>query len=227
MLRLVEDPVREVGAQDGDVLDQRADAEGVHRVADVDGDRDALLDVQRRVVAAVEAAVLDVVVDEEGVVQQLDRHRRRQGLLDRATEGTAGGDAQRRTQPLARVRQLARDQVVQVASWLAGRKLPEQGSIGEVAVLGELPLDARRRSVATGHATRSTKRTLPARHAGSLPSPQRGPRRRAPPAPTRPPTPRDCRIVRANAAKARSSSPDGAPGRTSGARAVRTCSRPS
>ena len=97
VLRLVEDPVCELSTQDPNVLGQRADADGIHRVADVDGDRDALLDIQRRAVAAVQAPVLDVVVDEEGVVQQLDRHGRRQCLLDRATKGTAGGDAQRRT----------------------------------------------------------------------------------------------------------------------------------
>src|SRR2546430_11890579 len=71
-------------------------------------------------------------------MQQLDRYRRRQRLLDRSAKGAAGSDAQRRTQALAHMRQLARDQVVQVASRLTGRKLAEQGSVGEVAVVGEL-----------------------------------------------------------------------------------------
>jgi hypothetical protein len=151
VLRLVEHPVRQIGAQDGDVLDQRADRQDVHRIADVDGDGQALLHVHRRLVAPVEAAVLDVVMDEEGVVQQLDRHRGRQRLLDRAAEGTAGGDAQRRAQPLAHVRQRARDQVVEVAPRLPARKLLEQRAIGEVAVPGELLLEVRR---SRGHGSR-------------------------------------------------------------------------
>jgi len=43
VLRLMEDPVCEICPQDGDVFGQRADADGVHRVADVEGDRDTLL----------------------------------------------------------------------------------------------------------------------------------------------------------------------------------------
>jgi hypothetical protein len=106
-------------------------------------DRDALLHVHRRFVASVQAPVLDVVVDEEGVVQQLDRHRRRQCLLDRPAEGAARGDAQRGTQPLADVRELTRDQVVEIAPRLAVRELPEQRAISDVAVPGELLLDGR------------------------------------------------------------------------------------
>jgi len=45
MLRLMEDPVCELSTQDRNVLGQRANADGIHRIADVDRDRNALLDI--------------------------------------------------------------------------------------------------------------------------------------------------------------------------------------
>jgi hypothetical protein len=40
------------------------------------------------------------------------------------------------------MRQLTRDQVVQVTPRFTGRKLREQGPVGDVTVAGELPLAA-------------------------------------------------------------------------------------
>ena len=71
------------------VVEQRAQRENVERVADVDGDRCAVQDVERRASATLEALVLDVVVHEEGVVEELER------------DGGAEG-ARRRRPPKAR-----------------------------------------------------------------------------------------------------------------------------
>ena len=60
-----------------DVVEQRTEAERRERVAGVERDRHAVLDVHRRAVRGGAAAVLDVVVDQERGVEQLDAPRRR------------------------------------------------------------------------------------------------------------------------------------------------------
>ena len=93
-----QDAQRRPEADQLDVVEQRLQRERQHRVADVDRDRNAVVDVQRGPAAAHHRLVLDVVVDEEGVVVELQRGRGRQDGLDAAAEPPACGDAQRRAQ---------------------------------------------------------------------------------------------------------------------------------
>ena len=76
-----------------DIVEQWLQRERQHGVTDVDGDRDAVIDVQRGFAATPPGFVLDVVVDEEGVVVQLERRRGRQDRLEVAAEPEADRDA--------------------------------------------------------------------------------------------------------------------------------------
>ena len=57
--------------------------------------------VEGRAAAPQPALVLDVVVDQERVVEQLDGHGGAEGLLDRAAEGLAAREHERRPDALA------------------------------------------------------------------------------------------------------------------------------
>ena len=96
-----------------DVVEKRLQREREHRVADVDRDRDAMVDVQRGLATAPPGFVLDVVVDEEGVVVELQRRRRRQDRLEVAAEPEAGRDAQGRPKRLSAAKRVVEDQVVE------------------------------------------------------------------------------------------------------------------
>ena len=96
-----------------DVVEQRLQRQRHHRVADVDRDRDAVVDVQRRPAAAQQRLVLDVVVDEEGVVVELERRGGRQHGVEVTAEPEARGDAQRGPQRLPAAQGVVEDEVEQ------------------------------------------------------------------------------------------------------------------
>lgn len=66
------DAIWEVGHKYRNVLDERTDAQCVHRVADIDRNRHALFDIECRIVPTIQATVLDVVMDQKRVVEKLD-----------------------------------------------------------------------------------------------------------------------------------------------------------
>ncbi len=70
-------------------------------VAGVQRERRAVAPVEGGLAPPQQAGVLDVVVDQERVVEQLDRDGRGQGVVERAAEGLAGGQAEARAQGLA------------------------------------------------------------------------------------------------------------------------------
>ena len=98
-----------------DVVEQRLQRKREHGVADVDGDRDAVIDVQRGLAAAHPRFILDVVVDEEGVVVELERRRGRQDRLEVAAEPETDRDAQGGPQRLPAAKRVVEDQVVEAA----------------------------------------------------------------------------------------------------------------
>ena len=68
-LELVCHPGREPAAEEPAVVAQRGPRQDDERVAGIDRERDAVLEVEGRVSPAQQARILDVVVDEEGVVE--------------------------------------------------------------------------------------------------------------------------------------------------------------
>jgi hypothetical protein len=81
------------------VTTQQADAERIHCVTGVDGERHAVLGDHGGVITPQFAAVLDVVVDKERVVEHFQRGSRRNGVRFVAAESLGCSDAQRGAMP--------------------------------------------------------------------------------------------------------------------------------
>jgi hypothetical protein len=98
-----------------DVVQEGLQRQRQHGVAHVDGDRDAVVDVEGRPAAAQDRLVLDVVVDQEGVVVQLQRRRGREDGFEPPAQAQARRDAQRGPQRLTPAERVVEDQVEEAA----------------------------------------------------------------------------------------------------------------
>ncbi len=120
-LELCDHGTRHPRADPVDAVEQRPQAERGERVAGIQRDRHAVLDVHRGAAATLLAAVLDVVVDQERRVEQLDRRRDMERVLDGATERLTRRETQRRPEALARAEGECAQRLVQVPARLESR----------------------------------------------------------------------------------------------------------
>ena len=125
-----------------DVVEQWLQRHRQHGITHVDGDGDAVVDVQRRLATTPPRLVLDVVMDEKGVVIQLQRRGGRQHRLKVAAEPQAGRDAQRRPECLPAAKGVVEDQLVKSAgTTLAGSEEPIDLAVARRLALCEIVLE--------------------------------------------------------------------------------------
>ena len=108
-------------------MHDRAVDQGQRQIAHVDGQADALGEVQARLAAAQLGLVGDVVVDEGGGVEVLDGCRRARRALHVAAHRQAGREADQRTMALAAVFAVRLQGIVEVAIHIGMRA---RGKVG-------------------------------------------------------------------------------------------------
>jgi hypothetical protein len=91
--------------------------------------------------AAQRAGVLDVVVNEERVVEHLERDRRRQRLVDIATECDRGRQTERRADRLAATPRIFIDQIPEVTARFGVGEVETHRLTRDRAVAGQILLD--------------------------------------------------------------------------------------
>ena len=111
------------------------------RIAGVDRQADTVQLVQCRLAPPRSAGVLEVIVDEERVVHHLERHCGTEPFARGPAVGLAGGEQERRPDPLAVPARVLAHQVVEVARGLSVDEERVHGSARQLRVVGERGLD--------------------------------------------------------------------------------------